>query len=473
MSVRTVKLSTIEEERKNLQQGDGLENLVASLGTKGDKRHHTTFVNKIRLSDNEQELNALYRTDWLAGKVVDIIPDDMTREWISIIGDESPDEVAEINDTLENLDVRGAFNFAKKWSRLYGSALIILIVDDGQTPDKPLNFDAIKAGGLQHIKVIDSTQFENDNVVPTTNPLSANYGFPEFYRFNETAVVIHHSRVLRFDGVMLPYQEFRRNNWKGDSVLDRVYESLLNMNIAANSSASMIFETNVDIVHVKGLMNYLESPNGEELIRKRFALANLLKSFNNVHLLDQDETFDTKNNTFSGLPDLIDRFAQLLSAATDIPATRLLGVSASGFNATGEGDLKNYYDKVKSLQITDFKPKLDYLFKIIQKSLQLPDEFNIEYEFNSLFQMTPGEEAEIQFKNSQTARTYWDMGVLDAVIIAKELQQDRIYTNITPEHIKELEGALDDDFFTSNPETIRPEEQATNAGEETENSAAS
>ena len=61
---------------------DSLENLVAELGTSQDKRSHSTFVNSKRLSADgmQEELNALYRTDWLAGKVVDIIPDDMTRE---------------------------------------------------------------------------------------------------------------------------------------------------------------------------------------------------------------------------------------------------------------------------------------------------------------------------------------------------------------------------------------------------------
>jgi phage-related protein (TIGR01555 family) len=465
------KILTDKEEKSMFTVlWDGLENLIASMGTEGDKRSYAHFTNKKRLSmdGNDTELNALYRTDWVAGKVVDILPDDMTREWVEYNGEDDPEIIDKIKEEDELLDISGNFNQCHKWARLYGTALIVMDIDDGQTPDMPLNIDKIREGGLRHMKVVDRHRFEKSETVPISNPLDKNYGMPEYYRFVETSIKIHHSRVLRFDGIKLPFDEFRRNNYFSDSVLDRLYESLINLNITANGSASMVHEANVDVIKIKGLMNYLMTVEGEKTLRKRFSLANLLKSFNNVHLLDSEEDFQKQSNSFTGLPDLIHVFAQLVSAASDIPATRLLGISASGFNATGEGDLKNYYDKVRSLQISEYKPKLDYLFEILQRSMRLLEP--IDYKFNSLFQMTPKEEADLHNMEAQTAKQYWDIGALDEMVVAKELKQKKIYTNID-EYIKELEEMPDEELTFTNPKALGlNNEQQIESGEEEESS---
>lgn len=461
MAENYTKAEIIDESK---EVRDGLENLVASMGNEMDKRSHTHFVNNKRLSrdGNQAELNALYRTDWVAGKVVDILPDDMTREWRSFTGDIDPEIVKQLVEEEDRLALTEKFNLAHKWARLYGTAYIIMKVDDGLTPDKPLDINKIKEGGLKFLNVIDRTRMNHSEVQPIMDPLNKNYGLPEFYMINETAVKIHHSRVLRFDAVKLPIQEFRENNYNSDSVLDRMYESLVNFNTVANGSASMVHETNVDIVQIKGLMNYMSSPEGEALVRKRFALASSMKSFNNMFLLDTDETFVTKTNTFASLPDLLDRYGLFLAGGSDIPATRLLGSAASGLNATGEGDLKNYYDTLRSKQKSEYKPKLDYFDEIMAKSLGLSEDLDLSYEFNSLFQMTEKEIADLQEAKSRRDQVYLTNGVLTETIIAKELKQDKTYTNIDDEYIEELEEFedLDDDNFNTDPDDIDNEEQS-------------
>lgn len=456
----TGKAVILSDEEQALQ--DGLENLVAQLGTEKDKRSSSVFVNSKRLSanGNEQELNAMYRTDWLSGKIVDIIPNDMTREWRSFIGDMKPDIIKIIEGEEERLGLRSAFNEAHKWARLYGTAFIIISVDDGQTPDKPLNINTIRKGSLRHIKVADRHRMNNADTVPTSNPLEANFGLPEFYRINESAVRIHHSRVIRFDGVKLPYEEFRRNNFYSDSVLDRLYEPATNLHTVSSAAASMVYEANVDVIKVKNLMQHLQTAEGENLLRKRFALAKQLKSFSNLLLLDTQEEYEIKNASFSGLPELLDRYSLMATAASDVPATRLLGSSASGLNATGEGDLKNYYDKVSADQVNEYKPKLDYFDEIMFASLGISDTEDFDYEFNSLFQMTPKEQSEVDLSNAQRDTIYLDQGVITEYMVAKELKQNNTYSNITDEDLDELEE-LDNELESDDDVNLGrdPEEQ--------------
>ena len=448
---------------------DSLENLVAELGTNQDKRSHSTFVNSKRLSadGNQVELNALYRTDWLAGKVVDIIPDDMTREWRYFSGDIEPETVGALVEEEERLGLSDSFNQAHKWARLYGTAFIVMNIDDGQPVDQPLKINNIKKGGLKHIKVVDRHRIDRADLQPIENPLDPNYGMPSHYRFVNTNVKIHHSRVIRFDAVKLPFDEFKRNNYMSDSVLDRLYEALTNFNTIAAGSASMVYESNVDVMQVKNLMGYLQTAEGTSLLQKRFTLAGMMKSFNNMLVLDIDEKYDKKSNSFASLPDLLNAHALFLAGASDVPATRLLGSSASGLNATGEGDMKNYYDTIRSKQSKDYKPKLDFFDIIMAKSLGIADDADLDYKFNSLFQMTPKEQADTDFIIAQRDQIYLDKGVVPEYTIAKELKQNSTYTNLTDEHIDELEEYTNGFEPDTNELELGAEQEAQSGEEET------
>jgi hypothetical protein len=65
---------------------------------------------------------------------------------------------------------------------------------------------------------------------------------------------------------------------------------------------------------------------------------------------------ETISPNFAAVPDLIDKFLAVLSAGSDIPATRFLGQAPGGLNATGESDLENYYGRLTSEQTFKLKP---------------------------------------------------------------------------------------------------------------------
>tara|TARA_R110000737_G_scaffold352992_1_gene401595 strand:- start:4864 stop:5643 length:780 start_codon:yes stop_codon:yes gene_type:complete len=248
-----------------------------------------------------------------------------------------------------------------------------------------------------------------------------------------------------------------------------MYEAITNFNTVSQAAATMVYETNVDIMKVKNLMQYLQTAEGTAMLTKRFTLAGMQKSINNMLLLDTEEQFDKKSNSFSGLPDLLDRYGAAVTGASDIPATRLLGSSASGLNATGEGDLKNYYDMVKSQQVTKYKNKLDLFDNIMAKSLGLGEDIDLSYTFNPLFQMTPKEIADMNLVDAQRDDIYLNQGVITEATVAKELKQKETYTNITDEHIDDLE-----EFENVEPDDLehelREQEEEENTGEESTSS---
>ena len=70
-----------------------------------------------------------------------------------------------------------------------------------------------------------------------------------------------------------------------------------------------------------------------------------------VLAIDKDDEDVLKLETpLSGVTDIVRQSLEILAALNRTPAVKLLGISPSGFNATGESDIRNYYDYITSQQ---------------------------------------------------------------------------------------------------------------------------
>ena len=100
----------------------------------------------------------------------------------------------------------------------------------------------------------------------------------------------------------------------------------------------------------------------------RMHQANVAKSMINSIMLDKEEEWDRVTASFGGLTRHSVGLLQVVSGAVDIPATRFLGMSPAGLNATGESDIRNYYDKIKADQENKLQPALAILDEVIIRS---------------------------------------------------------------------------------------------------------
>ena len=101
-----------------------------------------------------------------------------------------------------------------------------------------------------------------------------------------------------------------------------------------------------------------------------------------------------------------------MAGAAGIPATRLFGRSPQGMNATGESDLKNYYEMIDQLRERHLRPALEKLLPVIALSEWgfLPDRLDVS--FPSLQTASPLEEAEIRAKNVETLARAREAGLI-------------------------------------------------------------
>jgi uncharacterized protein len=181
---------------------------------------------------------------------------------------------------------------------------------------------------------------------------------------------------------------------------------------------------------------------------KRFQNAAMMKSFNRMLLLDATETYDKKSNNFSGLNLIVQQFMVDVCGAADIPMTRLFGQSAGGLNATGAGDIRNYYDMLKAKQEAELRPQLEYLDQIIYRhATGKPPPDSYEWDFKSLWQTSGKEQAEIEKIRADRDKIYMDSAVVSEGVVAAELLQTGTYKSMTDKdvaNVAELGSKIED-----------------------------
>lgn len=411
---------------------DGLENVVAGLGTDRDKMSYSVYGMPRVLT--RMELENMYRGSWLSKKIVNAVADDMTREWRHVVFDDNDgDNLFAVEQAEKRFAVKRKINEALRWARLYGGSLLIIGTRDKDL-SKPLDARGVKQGDLRYLHVMDRWRVSPAGTV-CMDLDSPNFGMPEFYMLAESSVRVHYSRVLRFNGQKLPYFAWKQNAMWDDSELQHVLDSLTNCDTATRGIATMMFEANVDVVKAEGLADVLARKDGEAILTKRFQIAGMLKSFNRMLLLDGTESYEKKSNSFANLDKILQQFMVDVSGAADIPMTRLFGQAAGGLNSTGDNDVRNYYDMVSGKQETEVRPQLEYLDEVLVRSTLgfMPDDYR--FDFNSLWQISDTEQATIEKTRADRDQIYLTAGVITEGVVARDLKERGTYRNLTDEDV--------------------------------------
>ena len=130
---------------------DGWKNVLTGLGIANrDKRLNSQFQRGNRLSQQRELLEELFHGDDIARRYCQLPAKEATREWITLTIQNSDEETdqdlsSDVMDELEVLEAQAKFMEAKTWGRLYGGALLLMGVDDGQEPDQELNLDNLRS----------------------------------------------------------------------------------------------------------------------------------------------------------------------------------------------------------------------------------------------------------------------------------------------------------------------------------------
>jgi phage-related protein (TIGR01555 family) len=413
---------------------DSLSNMVSGLGGEKDKTAFTLWTLYVL---SQAQLDAAYRGDWMARKICDIPPDDATREWRYW---QAEDEQIKLIEAEEHrLGIQQKTCDALTLARLYGGALMVMGIGD-EDAESPLEIEKVKQGDLQFVHVLG--RFDVGTETLERDPLSPYYGEPQAYTVNSQSkgsVKIHPSRVVRFMGNRVPTLAANTDGW-GDSVLQSLAEAIKDSGATLKNIANLVFEAKVDIVNVPDLADTLSNDEYTTRLIERFSNANALKSVINTLVLNEDETWQRVQQTFTGLPEVAQLLLLCTCGAADIPATRFLGQSPTGLTATGESDIRNYYDKISSMQNMKIKPALKRLDNVLMVSALGKLDDQIYYDWAPLWQLDAVQKADVSLKQAQAFQVDVNANILDINSLRKARENQIIESETYPG----FKGILDD-----------------------------
>lgn len=431
---------------RDRRSSDGLVNIVQGVGV-GAGNSLSAGRYQVSRGFTRMELEAMYDASWIVGKVIDAVAKDMTRAGITIQSGASPEDSKKVLGGLTRLGLwRSTLNNIR-WGRLYGGSIAFMNID-AQNPATPLRIETIGRGQLKGLRVYDRHQ-----VVPDVNNLvqdGLHEGTPKFYSIMSAVdpkaerLTIHHSRCIRAIGHELPpYMALQQELW-GGPIVGRFFDRLLAFDTGTMGAANLIDRAYLRTVNIDGLRSMIgEDSEAEKDLMRMFQLMAILQRNQGITLLDKEDEFEAHSYTFAGLDDVLLAFGQQLSGASDIPLTKLFGQAPKGLNATGDSDVRNYYDGIASQQENDLRDGLDTVLRVAHASiLGKPAPEELEFIFNPLWQMSANEKAEVAQSIATTVQIAVGFG-LPLSVALEELQQQSeetgIFTNITDELIKSME----------------------------------
>lgn len=389
--------------------------------------------------DEDQALTRLYEENGLFAKIIDAPAEEAFRPGFSILGNVPGEIVEAAVDLLEWLHWEEKAAEAVKWARLFGGALVVMLINDGGGIEEPLR--------LEKVRSVDGLMVYDRSIVrPSPVEVSdGSYPMPEYYQvFSRYGTfTIHESRCLIFRNGELLERSPSWHLWPwGIPEAYRVLYALKGAEISHGSSVRLLDKSVQPVYKIHELSKILETLEGEAQVLRRLDTMDISRGIFKTVALSMDDDFSYLGEVPEGIGKVIDISDRMLSAATGIPETVLWGKPID-YERPGRmwrrGDdvsMGNWYSLIQGIQSGIVKNNLCRLLSIIFQAETNSGELTrlpkFDVEFSPLWFVDDMDRADIEFYNAeqrkaeaQAAALYVEMGVIAPREVRRRLRKDK------------------------------------------------
>lgn len=356
---------------------------------------------------------------------------------------EADKKIEDIEAALEEFKVREHFRRVIEQDWFFGRSQLFLDIDptgadvDEEEKDTaprtfvrpdilrtvPLMIDpqGIPKGSLRGFKVIEpiwTTPFYYNATDPTAK---------DFYKPIAWFVLgqkIHASRLLTFTAREVPDLLKPAYNFGGIS-MSQLMEPYVFQWLRTRNSVSDLIHTFSIIKLATNMTAVLAGTTGAAKgLMDRMKIFTMNRDNQGVFLLDKNqEELGQEAVPLSGLGELQAQAQEHMAAPTHIPLVKLLGVTPTGLNASSEGEIKVFYDYVRSQQQI-YSPHLQTVIEVIQLHLFGKIDDAITFEWVPLTSPSVKELADIRKADADMGVAYVTASVISADEERKRLIAD-------------------------------------------------
>lgn len=418
---------------------DGWENAITGLGVSGrDKTIPVSFAPELL---SQEECEQFWRGDDIVARIVETVPNEMLREGFQALINNDSEATEEINEQIKQHGLEENLRSALKYSRAYGGGGVLLGINDGVDPlgksraaqdayrdwmREPVREDRIES--IEFLNVL--TPRELSPFEYYTDPLLPSYGLVKTYRLVPIYAppgatnlgkfpIVHESRILRIPGEETTRRAMLTNVQPGwpDSILVRVMRVIANFQQAWQGVGILLQDFSFATLKIKGLAELLSMQGAKADLTQRAAAMEAARSIARTTLIDSEEEYKRETTNVTGLSDLLERFAERLAAAAQMPVSLLFGQAPGGLNSSGDTDIRWFYDQVAAWQKRKLKPQIEYFVRLLCLAKRtsptggkIPEDWQIN--FPKLWQQTDLEQANVRNVQATADAAYINAGVL-------------------------------------------------------------
>jgi phage-related protein (TIGR01555 family) len=361
---------------------------------------------------------AMISQHWLVSKACTIPARDAMRKGYEITVNDGQEISPEILDYMRKRDkfYRLNQNLVEfvKMGRVFGIRIVMFKIEstDPLYYEKPYNPDGIVKGSYKGMSQIDPYWMSPElNHLSASDPSAIGFYEPTFWRIGSLRVHKSHLIIMRGDEVadiLKPTYLYG-----GVSIPQKIYERVYAAERTANEAPQLVMTKRTNVYQTDitaAMMN--QSKTESKLMEWAYYRDNY-----GVKMIDkEDEAMQQFDTALGDLDATIMTQYQLVASIANVPATKLLGTSPKGFNASGEYEEASYREELESIQSFDMTPLIERHHEILIRSEINPKFgvlFTTECVFNPLDSLTEVEQADTNLKKAQTAQALMAVGAID------------------------------------------------------------
>lgn len=343
--------------------------------------------------------------------IVDTIATEMTRKFIRFKakGEQNKtDRIAELNAAFHTFRVRKRFKEMAEHDGFFGRGHLYAklgekITDDELATDigdgwNKVTKSKVKKGSLLGFRPIEPVWCYPADY-GTSDPLSDTFYAPQSWFVMGKKV--HASRLRTFIGREVP-DLFKPAYAYGGLPLSQMLKPYVQNWLETRQSVNDLVQAFSTMVLSTDMSAVLEGGPATNVLA-RVDVFNATRSNRGAMVVDKNaETLTNVSTPLSGLDKLQAQAQEHISSIARTPLVKWTGISPSGLNASSDGEIRVYYDFIKSEQESLFGHHLHFVTGVVMHHLWGEADPDIESEFVELWEMTAKEKAEIEKMQAET-----------------------------------------------------------------------
>ena len=375
---------------------------------------------------------SLLSQHWLIAKACYIPARDAIRKGYEVVSDTGADLPPEMSLMLKKaakrVDLNKQMQEFVKFGRVFGIRIAFFKVESTNPNyyEFPFNPDGVTPNSYKGIVQVDPYWCSPElGPEAAANPASLHFYEPTFWIINGKR--FHRSHLIIFINDEVSDLLKPQYSYAGVSVPQKIVERVYCAERTANEGPLLAMTKRLTVLKT----DTAEATQDRDKFDAGILAFTQYRDNTGLKIIDKEseeiEQFDT---SLADVDAVIMTEFQLVAAASNVPVTKLLGTTAKGFNATGEGDETNYHEELESIQVNDLEPLLERHLVMVMRSeimpklgLSAPVELSVNW--NPLDTPTAEELATTNKSKAETDKILVETGALDGGDVRDRIRLDK------------------------------------------------